>query len=200
MADIDWAEVRARLARAGDSEAASRAPTDEADAAVLQARARALAAARVEAAPSAQLELVVFRWSDERYALPSTHVLRVVVVEDVTRVPGAPAVVRGIVRHEGEVLPLFDPRALLGVASAAEATRGEILVLGDERPDLGLLVDAVVGITAIATDALKPAPGGGEGARRPWVQGVTTEGLIVLDPEAVLADPRLAVGERLHPT
>jgi purine-binding chemotaxis protein CheW len=189
---IDWAQIRRRLAGAAvrDADALT---AEQADA-VLAQRARALAAAVVpEVDRTARLDALIVRIAGERYALAAGYLWRVVGAADIAPVPGAPQLLLGVMNLHGEVLPVFDPRPLLGLAGERPAGRVQVVVLGAERADLGLAVDAADEVIGLRTDQLHAAPDSLAPARRELLRGVMQDGLILLDGRRLMADPRLVV-------
>lgn len=81
------------------------------------------------------------RVAAEHYALPVEVVLEVRPRAPLTPVPGAPAHFVGVMNLGGEVLPVVDFAAVLGLAPSDEL--GEILVVEGESGRAGLAVDAV---------------------------------------------------------
>lgn len=61
-------------------------------------------------------ELVVFAIDGQRFAIDLYHVERIVRAVEVTRLPGAPATVYGVINVEGRVIPVLDTRRQLGLA------------------------------------------------------------------------------------
>src|SRR5262245_46166269 len=94
---IDWQQVRRRLARAvAATEEASRLSPERARA-VMEERARALARVPPAAARAADvLEVVIFALADELYAIETRHVREVSRLTDATPVPGAPDFLLGV--------------------------------------------------------------------------------------------------------
>jgi purine-binding chemotaxis protein CheW len=84
---------------------------------------------------------VRLRVGDESYAVPVEHVLEVAELGDVAPVPGAPPTVLGVRNLHGEVVPVFDLAAVLGIARDAGA--GRLLVAEDGGRHAGLAVDEV---------------------------------------------------------
>jgi purine-binding chemotaxis protein CheW len=117
---------------------------------------------------------VVFRVSQERYALPLSAVREVVVPGVMSRVPRAPAAVRGIMNLRGRVVTVVDLGTLLAVAplpaEAHGAALGKVVLLDRGRRDLGILVGEVD--TIVAIDELGVAPG----VAMPAVRGVARVG------------------------
>jgi purine-binding chemotaxis protein CheW len=164
---------------------------DEADRALLLARARQLA--RVPAAPpvaGAVLELVGFVLAGERYGIESRFVREVARLTRFTPVPGTPAFVLGVTNLRGEILALFDLRQLLGVVTEGVTDPGRIVVLGEHRREFGLLADAGSEVLLLPAASIAPT----EAAwGRAYVRGVSPDGVIVLSGEALLGDPRLTL-------
>jgi chemotaxis signal transduction protein len=102
-------------------------------------------------------DAVVVRLGDGRFAVGLAQVAEVGRVPTVTRVPGLPAWVAGVVNWRGRVLPALDLRALLGADRTAFSPAGRLVVLASAEMPVGLLVDAVEGMTAMG-DEVAPFP------------------------------------------
>lgn len=100
---------------------------------------------------------VVFRVDKERYALPLSSVREVVTPpENWSRVPRAPAAVKGVMNLRGRVVTVVELSKLLGSTEGSEPGQ-KVVLLDRGRRDLGLLVTDVEGIESI--ERLAPAPG-----------------------------------------
>jgi purine-binding chemotaxis protein CheW len=193
--EVDWSDVRRRLAGAAIREID--ALTAEQAEAVLARRARALAAtAEPVVDRSAGIDVVVVRIADERYAVAAAWVWRVVGTADIAPVPGAPPILLGVMNLHGEVLPVFDPRRLLGLAPHAPGEAAPVVVLGRDSAELGLAVDAADQVLRLATDQLHAPPDSLAPERRELLHGMTQDGVIVLDGPKLLADARLGVASQ----
>jgi len=93
---------------------------------------------------------VVFRLERDRYALPLSAIREVVEAPaQYTRVPRAPASVKGVMNLRGRVVPVVDLRALLDVKTPATQPLGKVVLLDRGRRELGLLITDVDGIESI---------------------------------------------------
>lgn len=89
---------------------------------------------------------VIFRVEETLYALPLAAVREVVVTPEVfSRVPRAPASVRGVINLRGRVVTVVDLRGVLGTAEGTDGA-GKLLLLDRGRRDLALGVSEVEGI------------------------------------------------------
>lgn len=192
-APIDWDALKERLARAAD--ALDARPDPAARAAVLGARAEAVARRAPGAPPAAEVEVVAFSLGGERYALPSAHVREVAHVPPLARLPGAPAFLLGLANLRGEVVDVLDLRPFLGAAAAPPSPASRLLVLGGERAELAVWADGVDALARIDAGALRPAPDAPARTRPEYVRGLDPAGVALLDGEALLQDPRLRVDD-----
>jgi purine-binding chemotaxis protein CheW len=187
---IDWEQARARLAELERATEARDTFTDDAARAALDERATALARpAEIPVLPGSQREMVRFRAAGQAYALESRFILEVMRAPEITLLPGAPPLLRGLTLLRGEVLPVVELAPLFG-RSAANGT-GPVLVVGTTRAELGLRTDEVSEVTVLAATELLAAPASLEDEAGALVSGVSPDGTLVLEGGALLDDGRL---------
>jgi purine-binding chemotaxis protein CheW len=87
------------------------------------------------------------RVGGEHYALPVTGVLEVAPMGEISPVPGAPRPVLGVRNLRGQVLPVVDLGAVLGIEAAGSPSR--ILVAESGFRRAGLAVDSVLGVAEL---------------------------------------------------
>lgn len=138
---------------------------------------------------------VVFRLERDRYALPLAAIREVVVAPlRYTRVPRAPAAMKGVINLRGRVVPVVDLRRLLNLASPAASPAARVILLDLGRRELGLLITEVDGIESI--EKVTPASQSRAG---PGVKGLARLGALavtVLDAEALDAEVARAFASR----
>ncbi len=149
-----------------------------------------LGTAAVPAAPEErELHLVVFHLDREEYAVPIAAVREIVRVTDVTRVPHAPAHIRGVMNLRGRILPVVEIRTRLGLTSAELTPRSRVVVVEVQQRTVGLLVDAVAQVTRIGERLVAAPPEEVRNAGAEAVTGVARVGdrlLVLLDLERLL--------------
>jgi len=85
---------------------------------------------------------LVARTADQRVAIPLLSSREILAVKSVTRLPGAPSWIAGLVNVRGAVLTVLDLGARLGAA----ASLGPVVIVDLDGRRLGIRVDAVVGV------------------------------------------------------
>ncbi len=155
------------------------------------------------------IEIAIFAVSGETYAIETRYIRKIVrpidlsfspvsidrSIDILTPVPGTPEVLAGVINFRGEILAVFDLATFLGLARREIGERSRIVVLGDARDDLGLLVDEACRTTTLRIDELIEPPASVGEATRACIRGVTTDALIVLDGAALPRDRRLFVDQ-----
>ncbi len=191
---VDWEAVRTRLANMERTLTEQVARSPERTRAVLKTRAATLRTPRDSGAATddAGTVLACFTVGDERYGVALGYVREVFPLVHLSVLPGAPDVFVGALARHGQVLPVIDVAVLLG-STRRSADGGYAIVLGTDAHDLALAVDAVMGVATVPDATLLPSPIDADVRDAALITGVTREGLIALDGDALLTDPRLDI-------
>jgi purine-binding chemotaxis protein CheW len=104
-----------------------------------------------ESAPAVEMvTLLLFDLSRETYGIPVTRVLEILRVGEITRVPGAPPHVRGIINVRGRILPAVELRTRITLGELAITEAARLVVVEASGRTLGILVDRVRDIVHVA--------------------------------------------------
>ncbi|WP_336245327.1 chemotaxis protein CheW [Maritimibacter dapengensis] len=106
-----------------------------------------------------------------------------------TTLPHSPDYMRGVINLRGTVLPIMDLASRLALDTETDGDRNVIIVVAISDRIVGLMVDAVSDILAIAEDDLQPPPDLPADQQRNFVSALTimeNRMIRVLDLTAVL--------------
>jgi len=104
-------------------------------------------------------QFVVFRLANEEYGAPIDSVQEIVrVPEELTRLPKAPAFIKGVVNLRGAVLPVVDQRTRFDLDDIARNDRQRIMVFTIDGVRTGFIVDSVTEVLKIPRSAIGPTP------------------------------------------
>ena len=143
------------------------------------------------AAPAAQL--LSFLVAGQTYGCPLVHVREILTARPATRLPGAPAHVRGVVNVRGTLVTVVDLAVRLGARETAQPG-GHLLLVETAAGVGGCAVDAVCGVLPLVERG-----GGGNGTMEGIVTGFGETGaepIPLLDLPAVIRQALLFPGER----
>jgi purine-binding chemotaxis protein CheW len=134
-----------------------------------------LCAGRGDVSPTAVeiQQVVTFFLRDEELGIPILRCREIVRVPTITRIPEAPAYVRGVVNLRGRIVPAVDTRMCLGLESAPTTARSRLIVADVAGRSFALLVDRVARILKLPVSDVAPPP---EGAAASAIAGVARVG------------------------
>ena len=103
-----------------------------------------------------EMQLVVFDLASEYYGVDIGDVREIIRMQAVTRVPGAPPFVEGIINLRGQVIPVVDLRKRLDLAVNEQTADSRIVWVTINEQDVGVIVDAVTEVLRIPVSSIEP--------------------------------------------
>ncbi len=150
------------------------------------------------------INLLVFRLGGERYGLEVTNVQEIHPLDQLTPVPRTPDFVAGVFSARGRLLSIVDLRAFMGLSAIELTDQTRIIVVTNtDRTsetagmEIGILADDVDDVVTTFKDDIEPPLTTHSSAQTDYIEGVTTDMLVVLNLNALLSDKRLIVKEEL---
>jgi purine-binding chemotaxis protein CheW len=143
-----------------------------------------------------QTQYLTFQLAGEEFAFSILRVKEILEYDTITRVPNAPAAVRGVINLRGSVVPVVD-LAHLFAAPATTVTKRTCIVIVEARVDgqdlvMGVLADAVSQVMDLAPDAIEPPPAFGSRVRVEYLVGMgkvdARKFVLILDIDRLLGD------------
>jgi purine-binding chemotaxis protein CheW len=171
-------------------------------------------------APTKGGKFLTFYLADEEYGVEILKVQEIIGMQPITRVPRTPAFVRGVINLRGKVIPIMDLRERFhmdaideaGELDEATAALRCIIVVHvagaqDRVVPMGIVVDRVSEVVAIAPDDVEDTPSFGAAVKTEYLLGLgKTRGgeaqgggrvKLLLDIDRVLASDELAAVTQL---
>jgi len=148
-------------------------------------------------------QYITFKLGDELFAINVSQVREVLDLSLITKVPSAPAYMRGVVNVRGNAIPVVDLRLKFGLPNATDTVSTRILVLelelDGEATVLGGIADSVHEVIELDPAQINPPPTIAMRWRSEFIQGMGKRGdefIIILNIGAVfsLAELNLVAG------
>jgi len=195
-APIDWHTVQQKIAQLQTATQQGVAFTEEEKRALLKTRAQRLAHPLEEtAATGLQLEVTEFRLGEESYALPSVAVREVYPLKGLTPLPCTPPFVLGVINVRGRILPVVDLTSLLSLAKQRLSEQSTAILIKSGELEVGIVTDLVIGVRSLPLATIHPPLSTLANSRARYLQGITDEGLVVIDATKLLSSIRLGSDE-----
>ncbi len=132
---------------------------------------------------------IVFELAGAAYAVPTTQVQHVEMLEHVTPVPNTAPAVDGVVFSRGQVIPAINLRARFGLPREAHTPRTRLVFLSVQKRVVALIVDLAREFQRIPSESIRPIQETLTGIQGNYVKGVATvkgRNVLILDVGAVL--------------
>lgn len=177
--ELDFAALHRRLDRAEAESSTEGGVSPERRAAILRARALAIAAAK-ETPSGGTVPVFVFELGGDRFALGVDEVAQVVDGAELSPVPGAPRWLLGALAARSRIVAVLDPRPLLELPRGGLSDLTHVLIVEPRGEAVGIAVESVVGELKIPEQGIVKAASG------PF-RWTTGDGLAGIDLERLLA-------------
>lgn len=150
-----------------------------------------------------QQQYLTFMLGGETFAIGILGIKEIIEYHGLTEVPMMPACIRGVINLRGAVVPVLDLAARFGKQSS-EVTKKTCIVIvevqsGEDRHDMGVVVDAVNAVLEIPASEIEPPPSFGAKIRSDFIAGmgkVAGKFVILLNVNAVLSTEEIgALGQ-----
>ncbi|MGE0116602.1 MAG: chemotaxis protein CheW [Dongiaceae bacterium] len=146
-----------------------------------------------ESAPMRQL--VCFTIGDETYGIDIRAVREIRAWSATTVLPNAPDFVRGVINLRGTVVPILDLRARFGRGRTEPTKVHVVIVVAIDSRIVGILVDTVSDIVAVATTEIRPVPEIGGAEMQECLDGLIAQGEQMI---ALVAADRIVAPISVH--
>ena len=103
-------------------------------------------------------KIIVYQIEDEEYAISVQHVGSIERVLPITRVPGTPDYVKGVINLRGVVTPVIDLKKRFYNKETNFTEQTRIIIVSIEEITIGLIVDSANDVIDIDKDLIEPAP------------------------------------------
>jgi purine-binding chemotaxis protein CheW len=132
---------------------------------------------------------ILFTLNETTYAIHSTAVQQMEMLEQVTPVPNALPFVEGVTFVRGQVVPLINLRARFGFPRQQHDLRTRLIVIDHNGRRVGLIVDTARDFITIPEESVQPAPEAIAGLSGHYLSGIATLGerlVLILDVAEIL--------------
>jgi len=146
------------------------------------------------AAREASREVLVFVLGNEEYGVDILKVQEIRGYEKVTPIPSAPVYLKGVVNLRGIIVPVIDLRIKFGLKEPRYDSFTVVIILRVAGRVIGMVVDGVSDVVALAPGDVKAAPQLGALVDSSFLAGVATHGermVMLLDIEKFLSSGEL---------
>jgi purine-binding chemotaxis protein CheW len=144
---------------------------------------------------SEEQQLVVFTLGNESYAVDINTVKEIIQLQPVTKLPGTPPSVEGIINLRGSVIPIIDLRKRFEMERIERNKETRIVVVTCANSSVGVIVDSVAQVLRIPRESIEPASNVFSDEKVEYLLGIvklTNRLIILLDMDRILTNQELS--------
>jgi purine-binding chemotaxis protein CheW len=141
-----------------------------------------------------QTQYLTYYLAGEEYAVGILRVKEIIEYDTLTKVPGTPPFIRGVINLRGSVVPVVDLAVKFGLPETPVTKRTCIVIVEvdveDERTVMGVVADAVSQVVDLSSREIEAPPSFGTRVRMDYLQGmgkVDKKFILILDIDRVLS-------------
>lgn len=136
-------------------------------------------------------KFLTFLVGREEYGIEIKYVTEIIGgMQAITEVPEVPAYVKGIINLRGKIIPVMDVNLRFKKEARAYDDRTCIVVIDIYDLSVGLIVDHVAEVVALADEEIAPPPDARSGFRNNYIKGIGKAGQsvkLILDCQRLLS-------------
>ena len=115
---------------------------------------------------------ILFHLGKTSYAILSKHLKQLEMIEDITPVPNAPDFIEGLVFSRGELITAINLRLRFGFEKATHTIQSRLLVIHNNKQNVGLIVDSAREFVSISNEDIQPPPEKLSEVNKKFIKGV----------------------------
>ena len=141
-------------------------------------------------------EFLTFTLGHEEYAIDILRVQEIRGYDQVTAIANSPAFIKGVINLRGAIVPIIDLRIKFNLPVVTYDQFTVVIILNVMKRIIGVVVDSVSDVIALAHGAIKPPPEFGSTFNTEYLMGLATveeRMLILVDIERLMSSGEMAL-------
>ncbi len=120
-----------------------------------------------------------FKIANEEYAIEIKHIIEIIGIQKITKVPNIKNYIKGIISLRGVIIPVVEVRTRFNLSPIEYDERTCIIVITYGNSDIGLIVDEVQEVVTINENQIENPPITSKGTQGRFISGIGKVGSTV---------------------
>ena len=103
-------------------------------------------------------KFLIFKLSEEQFAIPLAMVREVIGYKEPTPIPLAPNHHKGILSLRDQIIPIVELRSKMKMSATKITSETSIIIIDFQGNNCGVIVDSILSVNSITVDNIAPAP------------------------------------------
>ena len=146
-------------------------------------------------------EYLTFNLGGEEYGIDILKTQEIRGYDTVTKIANAPAFIKGVINMRGIIVPIIDMRLKLNLGEVEYNQFTVVIILNIAGRVVGIVVDRVSDVIALAGDQIRQAPEFGALLDTAYIEGLATQDqrmVILVDIERLMTSAEIGLVEQMQ--
>ncbi|UFU01118.1 chemotaxis protein CheW [Radiobacillus kanasensis] len=142
------------------------------------------------------MKVIVIHLDNQEYALDIQKVVSIETIKELTRIPGTPSYLKGVLNLRGHISPIIDLKEILNMGEAAKTELSRIVIVYVNGTQYGFIVDAATDVIDIHPDSVQQTNSLHVKENLDFLDGVATienRLLLLINPDKILKEEQIEV-------
>lgn len=148
---------------------------------------------RAELAQAECIDTLEFALFNNNYALRASYASKVHYLREITRIPGAPPFVQGVINLRGDIISLVNLQSLLNIKERGLTELNRVVVISNGTNYFGLICDKIHGIAKRNISELSHSAANSSDKHSLYSEGIFCDNTILLNAEYLLNSPEIII-------
>jgi len=140
--------------------------------------------------------VVMFVLSGETYCIEAEFVKEVLPLKELTVVPCTPPFVIGVISIRGQIFTVLNLKKVFNLVEKGISEFKKVIIIQFEDISFGIVADTILNSKYILRSMINLAPYSVKNQKNEYISGVTSDGLIILNGEALIKSSELIVNHK----
>jgi purine-binding chemotaxis protein CheW len=115
---------------------------------------------------------LAFFTGGQLFGVCASNVLQIVRMQNITKLPGSPVFVKGLICLRGKIYPVIDMQQCIENTSKEYGDRACIIIIKIGEESFGFIVDELDEVHEISEEQILPSPWKGQDTRNDYLTGI----------------------------
>jgi len=143
------------------------------------------------------IHVIEFIMAKEKYGIEADYVMEVCSSRNLKKIPCTPPHIAGVINFHGQILPVVDLNAVLGLPIDEFDSQPIVIVLHSEHQmKFAILADILIGDNSILASSMQTSLSTLSDVQEDYFKGITDDNTVILNGFKIMTDPKLIVNDK----
>jgi purine-binding chemotaxis protein CheW len=129
------------------------------------------------------------------YAFETKYISEVLHIKEITKVPGTPDIIEGVINLRGSIVPVINTKELFSFGSKGLTEQNRLIILSHKAIYLGIICDSINDIINTDCTHINPLTPNISASLESYSKGVINDNTLLLDSIKIITSPTIIMNK-----